>query len=278
MTSTLSQASDQASEIARDILAAVAERRQIAPVSERHPGFDLAFAYRVTAAARRLRESRGERVVGRKIGFTDRAMWAQFGVDAPIWGYMYDTTVRSVVGPDARFDPAPLLEPRIEPEIVFKLARTPEAGMDERDLLSCVEWVAHGFEIVHSPYTGWRFAAADAVAALGLHAVLLIGSPHQVTDANAERWQEKLAGFEITLLRNGVEVEHGRAANILGREPLSALRHLVQVLARDPENPAVAPGEIVSTGTLTRAFPIGPGEAWSTAIKGLPLPGLRLTF
>jgi len=57
-----------------------------------------------------------------------------------------------------------------------------------------------------------------------------------------------------------------------------ALRHLVELLASDPHNPPLAAGEIVTTGTVTRAFPIASGERWSTRVEGLPLPGLDVTF
>ena len=40
----------------------------------------------------------------------------------------------------------------------------------------------------------------------------------------------------------------------------------------------LAAGEIVSTGTLTDAHPVSPGEAWSTEFDGLPLPGLKVRF
>ena len=55
--------------------------------------FGVAEAYRVTQLVRKLREQRGERPVGRKIGFTNRTIWPQYNVYAPIWGYMYDKTV-----------------------------------------------------------------------------------------------------------------------------------------------------------------------------------------
>lgn len=239
---------------------------------------DLADAYRVTAALRRLREGRGERVVGRKIGFTNERMWAEYGVTAPIWGYMYTTTVHRSADLLA-LDAGSLVEPRIEPEIVFALSRSPEAGMDERALLACVKWVAHGLEVVQSLYPGWRFRAADTVAAHALHGTLLVGSPKAVKPENRDEWHEHLAAFEITLLRDGMEVDRGRAANVLGGGPLTALRHLVDLLARDPVSPRLGPNEIISTGTLTRALPVAPGERWSTALSGLPLPGatLRLT-
>ncbi|MET0168756.1 MAG: hydratase, partial [Vicinamibacterales bacterium] len=69
----------------------------------------------------------------------------------------------------------------------------------------------------------------------------------------------------------------GRAANVLDG-PLSALRHLVGLLARDPVNSPLAPGDIVTTGTLTRAFPISPGESWGTRLHGIELGGRPVWF
>ncbi len=264
--------------IARDMLAVLDTRRPIAPVSEREPGFDPAAAYRVAAAVRALREARGERPVGRKIGFTNRTIWAEYGVHAPIWSYVYDTTLHHLTDMAGGFDLSALVEPRIEPEIVFGLGRAPQPGMDERALLGCVEWVAHGFEIVQSLFPGWRFQAADTVAAFGLHGALLLGPREPVTAANADPWHDSLAGFEITLTRDGVDADHGHASNVLGGGPLAALRHLVEVLAADRDSPPLTPGEIVATGTLTRALPIKSAERWSTRLDGLPLAGISVAF
>jgi 2-oxo-3-hexenedioate decarboxylase len=253
-------------------------RRQIAPLSDGNPAFDLASAYRVAAAMRDLRQNRGERVVGRKIGFTNTTIWAEYGVQAPIWGYVYDSTLHRLADLDAPFSLSTLAEPRIEPEIVFGLARLPEPDMDEAALLTCIEWVAHGFEIVQSHYPAWRFTAADTVAAFGLHGALLLGPPEPITAANADGWLRALASFDISLERNGRTVDEGNASNVLGGGPLAALRHLVGVLAHDPDNAPLAAGEIVSTGTLTRALPVAAGETWSTSLAGLPLSSITATF
>lgn len=266
---------DQAVIIATEVLAAYDARRQIAPLGPRFPGLDLAAAYGVTAAVRRLRQARGERPVGRKIGFTNRTIWAEYGVFAPIWGDMYDTTLRDLTV--APFDLAAVVEPRIEPEIAFGLARAPEPGMDEAALLGCVDWLAHGFEIVQSLFPGWRFAAADTVAAFGLHGAYFVGPRRRIAAADHGAWLAALAGFDIALERDGVVVDRGKAANVLDG-PLSALRHLVALLAQDRRNPPLAAGEIVTTGTLTRAFPVATGETWRTAISGLPLAGITLRF
>jgi 2-oxo-3-hexenedioate decarboxylase len=116
--------------------------------------------------------------------------------------------------------------------------------------------MAGGFEIVQSLFPGWRFQGADTVAAFGLHGALLVGPREPITAADAGLWHERLAGFEITLTRDGVDADHGHASNVLGGGPLAALRHLVEVLAADRSNPPLPPGEIAATGTLTRALPI----------------------
>jgi len=263
--------------IAAAVLSASAARKQIAPFTARQPGFDLDAAYSVTAALRRARIARGERPIGRKIGFTNRTIWPEYGVYAPIWGDMYDTTLRDLADTDGTLALAPLLEPRIEPEIAFGFATAPQPGMSEAEILGCVEWIAHGFEIVQSIFPDWKFAAPDTVAAYGLHGAYRLGPRHRIAPGDRAQWLEKLRGFEIELNRDGVLIDRGQAMNVL-EGPLSTLRYLLDVLSRDTENPPLQAGEIVTTGTLTRAFPVAPGETWRTRLIGLPVEGIALRF
>jgi 2-oxo-3-hexenedioate decarboxylase len=52
----------------------------------------------------------------------------------------------------------------------------------------------------------------------------------------------------------------------------------VNLLARDPANPPLGAGEIITTGTVTRALPVAPGEVWRTTLEGLALDGLAVRF
>jgi 2-oxo-3-hexenedioate decarboxylase len=262
--------------IAKEVLAVLGTERQIAPLSKAYPDFGLEEAYRIAAAIRAEREARGERPIGRKIGFTNRTIWAEYGVDAPIWGYVYDRTVRDLTSDPLEVSLSGLAEPRIEPEIVFGLAAPPAPGMDGQALIHCIDWIAHGFEIVQSIFPNWSFRAPDTVAAYGLHGRLFIG-PHHSAQSRRDKWARELSRFEIDLFRNGAHVDHGAAANVLDG-PLFALRHLAETLAQDPHSPALAAGEIVTTGTLTRAFPVAAGEEWSTKLTGIPLEGARIRF
>jgi 2-oxo-3-hexenedioate decarboxylase len=250
--------------------------RQVAPFSSRLPRFDLDDAYRVTAAVRQMRETRGEIPLGRKIGFTNRTIWDEYQIGAPMWGYIYNRTVRDLADLGTTVSLAGLAEPRIEPEIIFGLAMAPEPGMDERALLGCIDWVAHGFELVQSIFPQWEFTLPDTVAAYGLHGMLLVGPRHSLVEHGGD-WLGNLSTFGIDLKRDGTVIDQGRASNVLGG-PLSALTHLVEVLTSDPVNPPLAAGEIVTTGTLTRAFPVAPGETWTTELSGIALDGIAIRF
>ncbi len=247
--------------------------RHVQSFSARHPEFTLDDAYRVTAFAHKLRVSHGYKPVGRKIGFTNRRMWQEYNVRAPIWGYVYDRTVHDLAQPLAV---APYTDPKIEPEIMFGLASAPSPGMDDAALLSCIEWVSLGYEIVQSIFPGWTFLPADTVAADALHAALLVGPRHPVRGREDE-WLRTLASFEIDLLCDGKVMDHGKAMNVM-EGPLSTLRYTMDLLARDSYNPPLAAGEIVSTGTLTRALPCSAGETWTTAPSGIALEGVTLRF
>jgi 2-keto-4-pentenoate hydratase len=177
--------------IAAEAFAALSRTHQISPFSGRPAGLSVEDAYRITPLVRQMYETEGAKTVGRKIGFTNRTIWAEYGVYAPIWGHVFDRSVLELAGVEA----LPLKsfsEPRIEPEIVFGLGHQPSADMDETALSSCIAWVALGFEIVQSIFPGWKFAASDTIAANGVHGALLIGPRHPFAPRAAE-WRQTLA-------------------------------------------------------------------------------------
>lgn len=263
--------------VAAETFAALTERRQLAPFTDAHPDLDSDFGYATAAEFRRLRETRDGKQAGRKIGFTNRKLWTEFGVDSPAWGDMYEGTIHDIGKLGGRFSLAGLFEPRIEPEIAFKLCKAPQAGMDETALLGCIEWAAHVFEIVDSSFPAWRFKAPDIIAVGVFHRALLLGKPRPVTAQNVDAWKRALATFRLTLRRDGAEVETGQAKNVLDG-PLLALRHLVDLLPHDRFNPPLRAGEIVTTGTVTGAYPIKAGETWSTLLSDIELDGISVRF
>ena len=163
--------------------------------------------------------------------------------------------------------------PKIEPEIVFGLGRAPRAGMDESELAGCIAWVALGFELVSSIFPEWKFKAADAVAGFGLHAALAIGQ--RLPMSTSAPWVDQLATFSVALRRNTELVAKGRGSDVLG-SPLTALRHLNDLLADSAFGSPLAEGEVITTGTLTLAMPVAPGETWTAEPMGIDLEAISV--
>jgi 2-keto-4-pentenoate hydratase len=242
--------------------------RLVSPFSARHAGLSPQAGY---AAARFLHAHRvrsGWRPVGRKIGFTNRTIWARYGVHEPMWGMVYDRTLIQADGGRAQVPLGGLVQPRIEPEICFKLRTNPQTS-ETAELVSCIEWMAHSVEIVQCHHPDWKVTIADCCADNGLHGRLIVGTPTPL------REPQNLPAVEAELFKGERLVDRGVGANVLG-SPLSALAFLVDLLQRQPGAPPLAPGEIVSTGVLTDAHPVAPGETWRTELTGLQ--GLTLTF
>jgi 2-oxo-3-hexenedioate decarboxylase len=257
------------------VLDAFGSRRLIGLLSDEDPSLDQARAYEIAGEVHRRRLERGERPVGRKIGFTNQTLWSQRGLDAPIWGHIYDSTVQHTKTGSAQVVIGHLIQPRIEPEIQLHFARTPPVTRDETAILECIDWIAHGFEIVQCPFKDWNFKVVDAIAAYAVHGLLVVGPPVAVIDI--EDCAAKLRGFTITLVRNGERLASGGGERVLG-SPLLAFAHLTEVLASQSRFPPVQAGELVTTGTLTDLFPVTAGEVWNTTLNGIDLPGMSVTF
>jgi len=241
--------------------------------SSAEASLSMADAYAVAELTRQRRAARGERALGYKIGFTNRSIWDRYGVHAPIWGPVWDSTTQLLEGAQAHTSLHRLVQPRLEPEVMFGFRSSPRRGMNEAELAACIEWVAHGFEIVHTHFADWRFAAADTVADFALHGRLFVGP--RVPIARFADPRAELAALKVRMFCGDRLVDEGEGTVVLDG-PLTALRMWVDAMAAQPHGWHVNPGDIVSTGTLTDAWPLSPGQTWRTELSDERLPGLRL--
>lgn len=259
--------------VAQRLLAALDGAYCIPLPSTEEPSFDLADAFAVGELLRQARLARGERPLGYKIGFTNRGIWGRYGVHHPIWGPVWDTTTTLLDGTEHTTTLSGLSQPRLEPEVAFGFAHSPRAGMTLAELAGCLDWVAHGFEIVHSHAESWRFTAPDCLADFALHGRLFVGPRVPVSlfaDLGAE-----IAALVVTLHRDGQAVETGEASIVLDG-PLHALRLWVEGMAEHTPGWPIRPGDIVTTGTITDAWPLTPGQRWHTTLSDTRLRGLTL--
>lgn len=264
---------DAAAAVAAELIELDQRPRLLPAFAPRYPGLDAAAGYRAAELLHAHRLATGWRVVGRKIGFTNRTIWPRYGVYEPMWGYVYDRTIVHARARHAEVELGGLVQPRIEPEVCFKLKAAPRGG-NPAALLEAIESVAHSIEIVHCYHPDWKLGIADCTAANGLHGRLVVGAP--VVLGDLPDLERALPRLEVALMKSRATIDRGVGANVLG-SPLAALGHLFGLLNGRPAH-ALRAGEIVSTGTLTDAHPVAAGETWTTSFSGIALPGLSVNF
>jgi 2-oxo-3-hexenedioate decarboxylase len=262
--------------LARELLSAYETGQMIDILPSARPGFDLNAAYDVEAKLKQFREAAGHRVVGRKVGYANKAMWRALKLETLVWAHMYDDTVHFSDTNSATLTVEHPRSLKIEPEIVLGVKQQVAGeSSDAASALASAEWLALGFEIIDCPYPEWKFQPSDFVASFGLHAALVIGERVQVRPDSIATLVDELARFKVRMMKSGELVEEGSGKNSL-RSPAVCLAELSAAIAkRFPSHPLRA-GEIVSSGTLTAGHLINRGDVWAAEVEGISLPSLTL--
>ncbi len=272
--------STQANRFAHQLLDARALAQLIPPLSAGSP-LSLADSYDIAKCIADIRIAQGETPIGRKIGFTNRKIWSKYGmvepIRSPIWTPLFDSTIRFAENNRGIQSLLGALQPRIGPELVFKLGATPAPDATIEQLADCVEWMAHAFEIVVCPFPDWQFEMTDAIAAFGLHGSLIVGEPRMLSAASRRNLGDVLANASLSLSCGDELRSAGFGSDVLG-SPLHALWHLHQLLKMQSQFAPLSAGELIATGTWTDVCPVKPGETWMSAFSGVTLPGMTLSF
>src|SRR2546429_2269328 len=128
--------------LARELISLHESPHEVPPFSERYPELTAEVGYQAAQALHEHRVARGWRSVGRKIGFTNRTIWPRYGVYQPLWAHVWSHTVHFAENSKARLDLTRFVQPRIEPEVVFKLKAPVPVTDDPLAVLACAEWIA----------------------------------------------------------------------------------------------------------------------------------------
>jgi len=238
-------------------------------------------AYLIARQIQKKRLQDGEKLVGRKIAFANHTLLKKYGRLVPtaglIWTPLFDSTVRFMPQNFGTQSLDGAIQPRLAPEIIFKIGTTPKPDATLDELSDCLEWMAHGMEIMVSPFPDWKFDTADAIAAFAMHGALLIGEPHQLSSTARHHLGSILANTSVSLSCDSTLLSAGYGSDVT-ESPLHALWHLQQLLKDQTGSTTLQAGEIISTGTWTDLPFIHPGQTWTTAFSGASLAGLSIGF
>ena len=228
---------------------AESDRRQVPPLTADGPvTIDDAYAVQLANVARRV--ASGERIVGKKVGLTAKAMQRMLGVESPDYGHLFE----AMQVPDGGSMPASeLMQPRVEAEIAVILARPLRGpGLTDLDVLAALEAIVPAIEIIDTRITDWKITLADTIADNGSSARFVLGAKR----SGPLGIDLRTAG--MVLEKNGETVGTGAGAAVLGAQPLRAVAWLANTLAAF--GVTLEAGEIVLPGALSAAVPVAAGD------------------
>ncbi|MBX9964216.1 MAG: fumarylacetoacetate hydrolase family protein [Burkholderiales bacterium] len=215
----------------------------------------LEQAYAIQKASIDLRLTRGERRVGVKMGFTNRAKAVQMGVHDIVCGRLTD---RMIIEDGGTVDFARYVHPRIEPEIAFLLKAPLEGVVTPAQALAAVEAIAPAMELIDSRYENFKFSLEDVVADNASSSGFVVGAWH--------RPDIDCSNLGIVLSFDGRPVQIGSSAAILGH-PLRSLVAAARMTAAGGER--LEPGWIVLAGSATAAEPLRRGLYVEAEVQSL---------
>ncbi|PTL84451.1 2-keto-4-pentenoate hydratase [Vitiosangium sp. GDMCC 1.1324] len=234
------------------------EAREIPPLTRQHTDLSLPDAYAIQAEGIRLRTSRGERVVGMKMGFTSEAKRRQMNLDSPVYGVLTD---KMQVPSGGTFRLQGSIHPKIEPEIAFRTSRELRGRITREQALEACSSVFAAMEILDSRFVGFKyFSLPDVVADNS-------SSSHFVPGTTVRPSRElDLPRLQMVMEVNGQRVAEARSDAISG-DPLLSVVQLCELL--DQRGEALPAGSIVLSGAATAAHMLQPGDKVRLTVEGL---------
>ncbi|GAB1459795.1 2-oxopent-4-enoate hydratase [Thauera sp.] len=237
---------------------ALVARTPIAPLSAAHPDMTIEDAYHVQQRMIARRLEQGDRVIGKKIGVTSKAVMNMLGVHQPDFGYLLDSMV---FNEGESVDMDTLIQPKAEGEIAFLLKKDLQGpGVTAADVLAATEGVMACFEIVDSRIQDWKIKIQDTVADNASCGVFVLGD--QLVDiADLD-----LALAGMVLEKNGEIVVTGAGAATMAH-PVNAMVWLTNMLGS--LGIALKAGDIVLSGAMGAMVPVARGDNLRMTIGGI---------
>lgn len=243
---------------ADELFGALRANSSVAPLSDRSE-LTLDHAYRISLGILAWRQADGERVVGKKIGVTSKAVQEMLGVNQPDFGFLTDR-MQVEQGATVQIN-GNLIAPRVEAEIAFILRKDLHGpGVTDGDVLDATEAVCTCFEIVDSRIDNWAIKIVDTVADNASCGIFLL------SDERVDPRSLDLPALKCQVFKNDRLLSEGYGSAVQG-SPLTAVAWLANTLGA--YGVPLNAGDIILSGSLVPLESAVPGDRFETRIDGL---------
>ncbi len=255
---------DQLQTCGDELFDALRTRITVAPLTERFADITIDDAYHISRRILARRQQGGERLVGKKIGVTSRAVQDMLDVRQPDFGYLTHAMQTGVEMPIGER----LIQPRAEGELAFILARDLQGpGVSADDVLAATDRVLACFEIVDSRVHDWRIRIEDTIADNASSGLFV------VADEGVGPYDVDLVNCRMRVTKNGALLSEGRGtASDIG-SPQGCVAWLANTLGAF--GIPLRAGEVILSGSLVPLEPVQVGDEMRCEIEGVGAVDVR---
>ena len=238
---------------------ALREGKQIKALTEEYPDITIDDAYEISLHLNELRLADGEKIIGKKIGVTSKAVMNMLKVGQPDFGFLTDKMVFSQ-GEDVIISDQ-LIQPKAEGEIAFILkSDLVGPGITAADVLAATDFVMPAIEVVDSRIKDWKIKIQDTVADNASCGVFILG------DTAVDPRDIDLTTCGMVVEKNGAIISTGAGAAALN-SPVNCVVWLANTLGN--YGIALKAGEVIMSGSLVPLEPVQAGDSMVVSIGGM---------
>ena len=256
--------SKRINELGDQLYQALQTQTPLEPLTTRYPDITIANAYAIQQRMIGCRLAAGEKIVGKKIGVTSKAVMNMLGVHQPDLGHMLDGMI---FGDGDAIAANTLIQPKAEGEIAFVLGKDLIGpGISAADVLAATAGVMACFEVVDSRIRDWKIKIQDTVADNASCGVFVLG------DRMVDPKSVDLRNCGMVLEKNGEIVVTGAGAATMG-SPVNAVVWLANTLGR--LGIPLKAGEVILSGALGAMVPVQAGDNLRMTVGGIGTCAVR---
>ncbi|WP_221793966.1 2-oxopent-4-enoate hydratase [Oceanobacter mangrovi] len=244
---------------------ALVNRTPVKPLTERFDDISIEDAYHISLRMVERRVAAGERIIGKKIGVTSKAVQNMLNVHQPDFGFLTDKMAYSQ-GQEMPISET-LIQPKAEGEIAFVMKKDIMGpGLTNADILAATDFVIPCFEVVDSRIEDWKIKIQDTVADNASCGLFVLG------DTAIDPRDIDLATCGMVVEKNGEIISTGAGAAALG-SPVNCVTWLANTLGQF--GIPLKAGEVILSGSLVPLEPVKAGDYMSVTIGGIGSASVR---
>ena len=213
---------------------------------------DEAYKIQDELAKLYIKGNSNTKLIGMKIGCTNKAAQDQINVKEPFYGNLFSNYSSSS---NCSLSSKSFFKPFVEPEFSFKIGKELDltnAPYSSDIIYNHIESVLPSIELVDSRFNDWKIVGINnLIADNAVNAFWVYGNEYKNID------QLNFLNHSLLLKINNKTIDEGNSKNVLGN-PINSLTWLINTLAKCKK--VLPKNSYISTGTCTPAIPINKND------------------